>query len=344
MAQDKTVRLWHVATGREVLKLSLPMRELLGWGVRFSPDGRTLAAYRKDDSGELTRVWTAPTFAEIAVAEGQDYQSLMGDDPAIWLATGKAPAKRNRDAEALDVFARVLRFCADHPEREALRTGVLRSRGELLRRLDRLAEAGADNCAALSLPVRDPQAPATLIDLSRHFNESLDVLRFYFPSRVFLEGLPHGVRALPGTAGVEFDLRGAIRVGDTYPDSVEGIPVGQKCRRLHFLQAGGGPPELEPDNTQVASYVLHYADGSREEIPVLYGRDLRTWVVKSDSADIHGAKVAWTGNHSTHGAIRIFMQTRDNPHPDKELESVDFVSKKTKCVPILFGITIEQEQ
>jgi hypothetical protein len=126
----------------------------------------------------LTRVWTVPSFAEIAGAEGQDYQNLLGDDPSIWLATGKALAKRNRDAEALELFARVMKSCADYPDSEALRTGALRSRGELYTRLGRLAEAGGDNCTALRLPLRDPGTPATLIDLSRHYNESLEVMRF----------------------------------------------------------------------------------------------------------------------------------------------------------------------
>lgn len=115
---------------------------------------------------------------------------LLGDDPAIWLATGRALAKRKRDEEALELFGKAVRFYEDHPDSETL------------------------------------------------------------------------------------------------------IPMGRKCRCLHFPHAGGGPTELEPDNTQIASYVRHYADGSQEETPVPYGQDLRSWVVKPDPADMDGAKVA----------------------------------------------------
>jgi WD40 repeat protein/tRNA A-37 threonylcarbamoyl transferase component Bud32 len=65
---DETVRLWNVPTGRELLVLDLPPRVNFAWGphyggVRFSPDGTTLAVGLL--SPPQIRFIHAPTFAEI---------------------------------------------------------------------------------------------------------------------------------------------------------------------------------------------------------------------------------------------------------------------------------------
>ncbi len=122
-SDDGTVRLWHVATGRELLKFHLPMGDVTSRSsrLRFSQDGRALGAYWDDEHGQITRLWFAPSFAEIAVAEGRDYRAQMGGDPAIWLATGRALARRNRDTDALEVFTKVIQFCGNQPDLEPLR-------------------------------------------------------------------------------------------------------------------------------------------------------------------------------------------------------------------------------
>src|SRR6266496_821229 len=81
---------------------------------------------------------------------------------------------------------------------------------------------------------------------------------------------------LPGSASVEFDLRGVVqlsREGDRpgFPRAVEGIGVRQRCRRLQFLHA---TYDKESEDTLIGAYVLYYADGTRKEIPIQYGKDL----------------------------------------------------------------------
>ncbi len=50
------------------------------------------------------------------------------------------------------------------------------------------------------------------------------------------------------------------------------IPVNQKASKIHFLQScrqGGGEV-----GAKVASYWIHYDDGTSQECPVIFGSDL----------------------------------------------------------------------
>jgi WD40 repeat protein len=340
MADDRTVRLWHLATQRELMRFQLPMDNYAGDAVGFSPDGRALLASR--GMGMLNRVYYAPSFAEIALAEGKDYRSEMRKDPASWLVIGKALAKRNRDDEALEAFTEVIQRCANQPQLETLQISALSHRTQVFKRLGRFAEAAADNLAALDLPKRNPKTPAHLIDLSAYFNGSLDSepMGRSIPARPFLDNLPRGFQILPGSNRIQFDLRGVVQLNhaDEFPGvprSVEGIQIGQKCHRLYFLQATGW---RESEDAAIGAYILHYADGTQQEVPILYGQDLLEWI-SPDSDALRIATVAWTGTNSERGAIRLFERTWQNPHPDVEIETLDFVSKMTKCAPFLIAIT-----
>jgi hypothetical protein len=180
-----------------------------------------------------------------------------------------------------------------------------------------------------------------------------------FPSDGFLNEVPRGLQSLGESHRSRFDVRGVIQLyhvgwvsapaietpqGTRWQDvpgvprSVEGILVGQKCSRLHFLHATRGQ---ESDDTVIGGYILQFADGKREEIPIVYGDDLREWIVKNDSNDLRVAKMAWIGTNAKQGAIRLFCRTWENPHPEIEIQCLDFVSKMTKCAPFLVAITAE---
>ena len=343
IADDATVRLWHVETRREMMRFATAMKDIGGSDLMFSPDGRTLAAQIPNGEECLIRVWAAPSFGEIAVAEGKEYGSLL-QDPADWFAVGKALERRNRVEEAVQAFRETIRLADKDPDLESQRNRALLHRAKLLRRLGRLAEAGADNIAAFHLPARDPTLPPALIDLSRHFNRSLDQdLSDSMPVRAAFPTLPRGRQALPGCPGVEFDLRGAMRLDSKddwagFPNAAEGIHVQQKCRRLHFLQS---TVFREAEEAIVASYIVHYTDGRTETILIRYGQHLRDWTVKADPGPLTDAKVAWTGTGPESDAVRIFVQTWENPRPETEIQSLDFVSKLTQCAPFLLAITAE---
>ncbi len=111
-ADDRTLRLWHLATQRELLRFQSPEEDRGTYTHEFSPDGRALACFRVDASGPATTLLFAPSFAEIAVVEGADHESLAGDDPGLWLAVAGELGRRGRLDEALGACDRAIELSA----------------------------------------------------------------------------------------------------------------------------------------------------------------------------------------------------------------------------------------
>ncbi len=75
------------------------------------------------------------------------------------------------------------------------------------------------------------------------------------------------------------------------------------------------------------------------------------WVGPADvdlgNGEAGQASVAWTGEDPTPasaekpGGLRLFCRTYPNPHPELEVQTVDFISAMTKCGPFLVGMTVE---
>lgn len=138
-----------------------------------------------------------------------------------------------------------------------------------------LTGAAADD-PAYAIPARDPRSRPQEIDLTPFYNRLLVKDGMGALGKDLAE-LPVGRHSLDGTV---FDLRGMIRLKGSgpgaYPEQITGIPIGQPCREIHVLHATGSGAE---DGTPVGGYVLHYADGTRHELPIVYGFDLRDWNV-----------------------------------------------------------------
>ena len=195
------------------------------------------------------------------------------------------------------------------------------------------------------LPMRGPQSNRSLINLWPYYNAALGSS----PWRSnHLASLPTGVQEFAGT---EFDVHGLIQLSSTgntrltnrYPDHVDNIRIGQRCTRLHFLHAGAGG---ERDGVKVGQYVVHYATGPDQEIPLVYAEDLRVWWhYPNKSKNIGRAVLAWTGTNAASAAqnatLRLFKLTWDNPQPENEIRSIDIVSGTSKCAPFVVAITTE---
>lgn len=132
------------------------------------------------------------------------------------------------------------------------------------------------------------------------------------------------------------------------PEKVEGIKVGEKFDRLHILHSTGyGNEPAVDDGTEIGAYVVHYADGTTERIPIVYGEDLRDWWVSPAKPDVKRARVAWEGtNPAAEGMgakIRLFRVEWANPHPDREVATIDVVSKGLESDPFLVALTLEKK-
>jgi hypothetical protein len=114
--------------------------------------------------------------------------------------------------------------------------------------------------------------------------------------------------------------------------------VGLKAEKLHLLHAGGhrGGTAL---NAPVARYVIRYADRTKAEVEVAYGRDVVDWWVQPGVADPTRGKVAWEGENKL-SRVKLFLTTWENPCPDKRIVTIDYVTAKSN--PFCVAITAEE--
>jgi hypothetical protein len=187
---------------------------------------------------------------------------------------------------------------------------------------------------------RPPGTKRNLLDLAAFYNATLATA---WDEHNNLAALPAGVQEL---GGITYDVRGVIRLRSTtasfLPGNVAAIPVRQLCRRLHFLHATAWN---EPEGMPIGSYRFHFADGQQVEMPIVYGRDVRNWWLTKEQHAQGAPKAVWIGSTpaATHGGfdVHLFHTAWENPRPEIEIESLDFVSANTRCPPFLIGITAE---
>jgi hypothetical protein len=182
------------------------------------------------------------------------------------------------------------------------------------------------------------------IDLSKFFNADrhsnwlggMTALRGLsdLPSGIIpLQDVPFKIDEIVQLCGV-----GVRADSSKFPKSIEGIPVKRKCARLHFLHSTGW---TMPKNTQIGAYVVHYDDASHEEIPIVFGIDMRDWLFSpKDPTSTNNA--AWYSMTSPmRENFRLYQSTWTNSKPDVTVKAIDFVSYGTKCAPFLLAITAD---
>jgi hypothetical protein len=192
---------------------------------------------------------------------------------------------------------------------------------------------------------RLPQVPPELVDLSDYYNAAF--VQSWHPgmSSNSLDVLPSGLLQL---GGVLFDVRAIVQVSGSelerahgrFPEQITGIRIQQACRQLHFLHAAGWRSD---EGTQLGAYILHYADGQSQTIPIVYGEDLRDWNARSDPATrLARASIVWTGVNKAQAPVRLFKRTWVNPWPDVEITSMDYISSMAHSAPFLIALTLER--
>jgi hypothetical protein len=213
-----------------------------------------------------------------------------------------------------------------------------------------LAAAGDDNVTYLDL---QPQANQKLSDnLGRG-----------------LEG--NNLAALPKKEQTFQDVKfkveeGFIQLGSKLlkvekPTKVEGIKVGKAFAKLHLLHATGygngsvigeegmeGDPLFVAEETLIAEYKVHYADGTTETIPVVYGKDVRDWFFTPKSKDVTRGIAAWKGDNEfakgVGSQIRLYITTWENPHPAKQVATIDYVKVgDSPAAPFCIAVTLEDK-
>ena len=214
---------------------------------------------------------------------------------------------------------------------------------------ERLAAAAKDFRREGQKLVLLPKGRLIPLDLSRQAN--LDIETFGANAGSGLAEIPRGWTSL---GGVKFQVGARViqLAGDQprggpeargRPAKVEGIAVDRKIVRLYVLHSGqwGGV-----GGTPVGEYRLHYEDGSSTAFPIIYGEDLCDWYTRGSQFPATRARVVWTGNNLNAGnarsTLRLCLSGWENPHPDKKVTSLDYVSTSTRCAPFCVAITVEE--
>lgn len=178
------------------------------------------------------------------------------------------------------------------------------------------------------------------IDLAAHYDLQADE-----PSQFGAwEVVPKGEQTFEGTP---FKANGMIRLlgskpppqGTVYRERIEGIQVGQAFAKLHLLHGTGW---TGTNDMPVARMVWHYADGTRREFPIIYGRHVRDWWrrTETDLVSDTNSMVVWDGQ-APRTSVRLYRSTFVNPEPGKQVKALDLISAKSVATPAIVAISVE---
>lgn len=199
---------------------------------------------------------------------------------------------------------------------------------------------------AINEPTTTSSSPVTMTQSLTSGEDLIDTLRL--PSTV----MPDTLRSpLTGPLGCQFQpltkkgQPAAILVHGNQSETIT-IPLqgtAEKMAILHTVSRQsfiGSMHEMtkEYKSTIPVRYVLEYADGSTEELPVTFRRQINAW------DDSYVASEAWpvlfgTIGNAYHLNIPAMLWT--NPHPQKQLKALQMISgNRTGMDVALFAATL----
>jgi hypothetical protein len=157
------------------------------------------------------------------------------------------------------------------------------------------------------------------------------------PGRKEYHGIPFEILKEPHNIVV---LGTPWRPQSKLPEKVA-IKVGRKADVVYFLHDSA----YTADNPENFRYVMHYADGATEAIPIHGGTHIWDWAAGSQARftrktpGMRPSVAALLGGGLVFPEVNLYMLEWPNPHPEKEMVAIDFIGARTG-VPILLGITV----
>jgi hypothetical protein len=168
--------------------------------------------------------------------------------------------------------------------------------------------------------------------------------------------LPMGVHTY---GGVPFDVEGIVQLngpslqGGTkqWPSEIKDITIGHPFKKLHLLQSAFHI-DSPGDQQAFAKLILHYADGSKEELQLVDG----VHALRCTSKEVPPflpmlqeppTELAWLGfnpylkANNSGGSLHLYRTTLENPKPDKQVTTVDYISTMSRPAPLMVGLTVE---
>jgi tetratricopeptide (TPR) repeat protein len=295
-------------------------------------------------SGTLSNALAARGRAIQIIEQGLQW---LPTDAVLWNLKGSLLTATNQIDEATQAFTKAIDFAsADTNAFGKVLTEARLGRSAVLKRLNRLDEAAADNLGAYRIPPRDPRTKPELLDLSLVFTRELTAWLSLALDREAAKTFGDDVRKI---TGLDFDLRGVVRLAgrnwvesghEPAPQTATDIPVARQFARMHVVH-GASPSET--DGVEIGAYVLHYVDGQTQALPIIFGEHLRDRdpSPQSEARVPTSAVVAWSSRNLDANLRRFYRTTYENPRPTLQVKSIDFISTMTKSGPFLIAITVE---
>ena len=145
----------------------------------------------------------------------------------------------------------------------------------------------------------------------------------------------------PGGEPVQFKVEDAnLRIHGTNaaanPKQIEGIKIEMKGKFVYFLHMTGWQAEGAPSY----KFVMNYDDGRNEELLMESHFNSDDWCHIPAVLEDENSEQIWTEPGVTCGTVSVIATKWENPHPNKQIKTIDFVSLETAAVPGLFAITL----
>jgi hypothetical protein len=218
----------------------------------------------------------------------------------------------------------------------------------------------------LKAPSRAPDLSNNLIDLSDYYNASI-----YHYGGFHGGGENQDLRFLPekydNNEKVPFDIRGVIRlrsgpngnwsssndhggtksIGQSYPNELKGIKINAKARKIHFLMGTVFGTAMEEGAT-AATFKINYKDKTSSDLPIIAKVDIFDWWTPASGRSpglmeevLDADKIGWIGEDFNGNGRGLVKPIWINPHPEKEIDTIDFISGLSEGCPFVVGITLE---
>ena len=250
------------------------------------------------------------------------------------------------------------------PENLTKRVEVLNIKMKILKETGGDEQAISDLDDLIVSPPRAENLPSELIDLSAYYNSSL----FHY-SAFHGGGEDEDLRFLASSyeqaKKTPFDLRGVIRLnsgpfangktanegsalsslGRKYPNEVTGIAIDSKAEKIHFLMGSTFSTNMEKGAT-AATFRIKYDDGKTLDFPIIAKEDIFDWWTPYRSPglmekELQPENIGWIGVNYKGEGRGLVKPIWVNPHPDKTIATIDFISGLIRCAPFVVGITLE---
>ena len=135
------------------------------------------------------------------------------------------------------------------------------------------------------------------------------------------------------------------------PKEIKGIPVNRKADALFFLHTARLSPRRNRDELkkgtklEILRYVIHYADGQEETVPVYVEQDVDDFKVKQPQP-LPGAQLAWTRPYEgTDYHAAVYAQQWNNSRPGVEIVSFDMLpGTSNRGAVVLLALTAATTQ